>query len=173
MSAQVLFTLREQKSCQHNYDDDVWYMAVDLEKQLGYNIHRTALLFRRELIRCLRPYDGMTPEQWQALNALWDAEESLSPTSLAEVTFQDLPSLSRMLKRMEESGWLSRKPDPTDRRSFRVELTRKGRQLESELPPLVLEHFAPILKRLSSSEEKATVGALQKLRWALGDKSAK
>lgn len=147
-------------------------MALKLEDQLGYNLNRTAMLFRRELMRALRPFGSMTPEQWQTLNVLWSSEHPLSPSQIRDVTLQDLPSISRMIKRMEEQGWVKRKPDPQDGRSFRVELTAKGRNLEQKLPVALLDHFQAILSVLGEEESQSLMMALKKLRAALGDESS-
>lgn len=138
-----------------------------LNDQLGYNLYRAALLFRRELIRCLRDY-ALTPEQWQTLASLW-AKGALSPTELAHVTLQDLPSISRMLSRMEENGWVRRVPDPDDGRSFRVELTKDGRRLERVLPATLTEHFDAELAEFPESRQKRLLQLLQELREVLGD----
>ena len=144
-------------------------MALNLEDQLGYNLNRTAMLFRRELIRALRPYEGMTPEQWQTLNVLWQSETALSPSEIREITLQDLPSISRMIKRMEDNGWIKRGADATDKRSFRVELTPSGRKLEKEVPPALLGHFQEILGPLSEAETRALLKSLKKLRKQMED----
>lgn len=139
-------------------------MTFTLDRQLGYNLNRTALLFRRELIRVLRPYSRMTPEQWQTLASLWEANHPLSPTEISRVTLQDLPSLSRMLRRMEEHGWIRKTPDENDMRSFRVELTPTGHCLKQKLPEKVLEHFRPFLAPLTRQEANQLLQLLNKLR---------
>lgn len=144
-------------------------MAIDLENQVGYNLNRTALLFRRELIRSLRSFNNMTPEQWQAMNILWQSKEGLTPTYLSEVTLQDLPALSRMIKRMEENGWVKRIQDQEDKRSFRIALTQEGKKLEKSVPKALLGHFETVLNVLNPAEQKGLISSLKKLRKALGD----
>lgn len=41
-----------------------------LDDQSGFNLNCVALLFRRELILCLREFH-LTPKQWQVLAMLW------------------------------------------------------------------------------------------------------
>ncbi len=144
-------------------------VALHLNDQPGYLLNRTALLFRRELQRALREFSDMTPEQWQTLNTLWQAPDGLTPTEIAAVTLQDLPSISRMVARMEESGWVERQRLPEDRRSFRLRLTRRGRELERKIPARLQNHFEPYLGALSVEERRQLVHALRKLRSALGD----
>lgn len=142
---------------------------MELNEQLGYNLYRAALLFRRELIRALREYE-LTPEQWQTLVSLW-SHGPLTPTEIARVTLQDLPSISRMLSRMEKRGWIGRLEDPRDGRSFRVELTREGRHLKRDLPPLLFRHFESVLARFPEPRRQELLGLLKELRRVLGDPS--
>ncbi|HBS06539.1 MAG TPA: MarR family transcriptional regulator [Leptospiraceae bacterium] len=144
-------------------------MALKLEDQLGYNLNRTAMLFRRELGRSLRPFGAMTPEQWQTLNTLWESPEGLSPSAISDLTLQDMPSISRMVKRMEDHGWVIREADPEDRRSFRVKLTARGKKLEKDVPDQLQSHFQEILRSLSRTESQELINSLKKLRVALGD----
>ncbi|MEQ8351181.1 MAG: MarR family transcriptional regulator [Leptospiraceae bacterium] len=144
-------------------------MALKLEDQLGYNLNRTAMLFRRELGRSLKPFGAMTPEQWQTMNTLWESPDGLSPSEIRDITLQDLPSISRMVKRMEEHGWVERLADPEDRRSFRIKLTAKGMKLEKEVPDRLQSHFQSILGSLSKKEGQDLLSSLKKLRTALGD----
>ncbi|WNG34362.1 MarR family transcriptional regulator [Archangium violaceum] len=141
--------------------------AVELNDQLGYNLYRAALLFRRELIRALREHD-LTPEQWQTLASLW-SHGPLSPSEIARVTLQDLPSISRMLSRMEKRGWVNRVEDPKDGRSFRVELTKEGSHLQTLLPPLIFEHFEGLLGGFPEARRRKLLELLRELRQVLGD----
>lgn len=140
---------------------------MQLNDQLGYNLYRSALLFRRELIRALRDH-ALTPEQWQTLASLW-ARGALTPTEIAQVTLQDLPSISRMISRMEKNGWVHRSPDPADRRSFRVELTKEGQRLQRVLPPILREHFDALLAGLPEAHHEQLLALLKELREVLGD----
>ncbi|MGJ4744843.1 MarR family winged helix-turn-helix transcriptional regulator [Leptospira sp. SA-E8] len=111
----------------------------NLQKQWGFNLHRVALLIRKELIRILKKYD-LTPEQWQALATLW-TEEPLNQREIRSLTMQDEAATSRMLVRMETNGWIERKKDPNDARNTLVYLTKKARSHKSSMPAEVLKHF--------------------------------
>lgn len=45
---------------------------------------------------------------------------------VAEIMGLSAPTVSVALNRLEEGGWISRKPDPEDRRATRLQLTNKG-----------------------------------------------
>jgi len=58
------------------------------------------------------------------------------------------PTVTKMLRRLEDLGLLERRPDPADARSFRVYLTEKGRALE-----------VPVMRRWERAEAQ-TFGVL-------------
>ena len=138
-----------------------------LNSNLGYNLYRTYLLFHRELIRGLKAY-GITPEQWQVLIILWN-HGSVTPTEISKVTLQDLPSISRMLVRMERNGWTERVINEKDGRSFRVTLTDKGKNQKNEMMLALEKHFAQFLKNVPAEMNYGIKQELLKLRTVLQD----
>jgi len=138
-----------------------------LNNNLGYNLYRAYLLFHRELIRALKGY-GVTPEQWQVLIILWN-HGSVTPTQISKVTLQDLPTISRMLVRMERDQWVSRIQNEEDGRSFHVVLTEKGRKSKNEMIIQLDNHFAGFLKKVPKDAHDQIRNELQQLRELLGD----
>lgn len=138
-----------------------------LNNNLGYNLYRAYLLFHRELIRALKDYQ-VTPEQWQVLIILWN-HGSVTPTEISRVTLQDLPSISRMLVRMERNGWIKRLENEEDGRSFHVVLTEKGRKSKNEMIIRLDNHFAGYLNEVPKSLHDEIKDELQVLRAHLGD----
>jgi DNA-binding MarR family transcriptional regulator len=141
--------------------------AFDLDEQLGFNLYRVAMLFKREHARALREY-SLTPEQWQALATLW-VHGALSQSEIARVTLQDAPTVSRMLARMERNGWLRRQPDPNDARSSVVQLTSQGQRLREVLPPKLVRHFRAYLRKVPEAQQQQLLRLLRELRIATGD----
>lgn len=138
-----------------------------LNNNLGYNLYRAYLLFHRELIRALKGYK-ITPEQWQVLIILWN-HGSVTPTEISSVTLQDLPSISRMIVRMEKNGWIERVVNEEDGRSFHVVLTEKGRKSKNEMIIKLDNHFAGYLKEVPRVLHDEIRSELQNLRSHLGD----
>jgi DNA-binding MarR family transcriptional regulator len=119
--------------------------TVNLKMTLGFNITRVSILYRRELIRCFKEYN-ITPEQWQVLVSLW-AKGSLNQVEISEITCQDAPTISRMIKRMEKNGLIKKNIDEKDARITNIELTTQGKQLEKKLPDKLIIHFDKVLKK--------------------------
>lgn len=91
-----------------------------------------ALLRARERvmgpIREMLASSGINEQKWRVLRVV-DEEGPLEQTAIAEAACLLLPSLTRILRNMEEEGLLSRHPDAADRRKSIVTLTESGRAL--------------------------------------------
>ena len=72
---------------------------------------------------------GLHVGQEMVLLELW-RRDGLKVGELADRLGVEPPTATRMLRRMESCGFVERRSDPTDARSFRVHLTEKGRSLE-------------------------------------------
>ncbi|WP_437484703.1 MarR family transcriptional regulator [Sorangium sp. So ce1014] len=119
--------------------------GIILDNALGYWVARVYLASRAAMYRRFRAHGvEITPEQWMVLVRLWE-QEGVTQTHLAERTFRDVPTMSRILALMDRDGLIARRQDPTDRRARLVYLTARGRQLRKAL----------------SSEAKAMVDALR------------
>ncbi len=57
-----------------------------------------------------------------------DAEDGTPATKIAPLMGLEARSLTRMLKSMEERGWIYREKDPEDGRSVRIRLTPLGKE---------------------------------------------
>ena len=74
---------------------------------------------------------NITSEQWTILYHLWH-EEGLTQQELANLTFRDKPSITRLINNLEKMGLVIRVNDKQDRRSNLIYLTKEGRKLREE-----------------------------------------
>ena len=140
---------------------------LEFESQIGFNLHRVHTLFRRELIKCLRDYD-LNPEQWEVMVILWQRKK-ISQKKINEITLQDLPSISRMIKRMEKKKLIQIRRSEEDRRTTLITLTEYGLSLEEALAGRVSTHFDAILNQLSDDSKNSFMNILKKFRNILAD----
>lgn len=71
----------------------------------------------------------ITAEQWSILYQLWK-EEGLTQQELANYTFRDKPSITRLINNLEKMSLVIRVNDKQDRRSNLIYLTKEGRGLK-------------------------------------------
>ncbi|HXQ33830.1 MAG TPA: MarR family transcriptional regulator [Anaerolineales bacterium] len=123
-----------------------------LDDSYGYLINLAAQRLRYELHQTFQAkgYD-VTPEQWAVLNRLWE-QDGLSQVDLAERTFKDKPSTTRILNLLEKKLIVVRRPDESDGRILRVFLTKTGKDLKDKLIPCAEEVLAKSGKNLTREE---------------------
>lgn len=79
----------------------------------------------------LRAY-GLTNLQYIVLEALWH-EPGLNAGELGQLLKVDKATLSGVLERMEDAGWVTKRQDAKDRRVFRLFPAEKANQLKAQL----------------------------------------
>lgn len=97
-----------------------------------------ALIRAREAVmahfRPLLAQRGYTEQQWRVLRVL-DEFGPLDPTQLAGKAALLMPSLTRILKTLEQKGAVIRKRDPDDGRRALIQITPKAlKTIETSLP---------------------------------------
>ncbi len=97
-----------------------------------------ALLRAREAVMSrFRPIlreHGLTEQQWRVIRAL-HGEDGLEVTALADKTLLLMPSLTRILKTMEEQGWVKRFAVEGDNRRRQMRLSKSGHALFAKIAP--------------------------------------
>jgi len=119
-------------------------------------------------------YD-ITRGQWRFLRELWH-EDGLTQTELAARVGRREPTAGTAVRVLLRRGLIRIERPDHDRRKMRIYLTRKGRDLEAELVPLVRKFDALITRDLSRQEVeqfkslmrrlRATVDEITGLRWS-------
>jgi len=85
-------------------------------------------------IRAMLSDVGITEQQWRVLRVLQEAGP-LEPTQIAEQACLLLPSLTRILQKLEEKKYIERRRKKADKRKQSINVTRKGTSLiEANLP---------------------------------------
>ena len=98
-----------------------------LSSFLCFAVYSANLAFGRAYKPILDAY-GLTYTQYIAMIALSEADEQ-TVSELGEKLFLESNTLTPILKKLEQSGYISRPRDPADERQVRVSLTAAGRRL--------------------------------------------
>lgn len=111
---------------------------------------------------------NITPEHWAVLSILWE-EDGLQQAELANRCSKDRPNTTRMLDLLEKNGYIERRKDPNDRRSYRIFLTDKGKDLQPELTSLVIRFLNRAFKGITTEEMDMFVKVNKKIANNLKD----
>lgn len=80
---------------------------------------------------------GLTAQQWLALTSIGLAGEAgITPTEVGKNALVSPQNVTGLLDRLERAGYVQRKPVGGDRRSYRVQLSEKGKKVLRALNPL-------------------------------------
>lgn len=120
---------------------------------IGYVLSDVARLMRTVFDRRVREL-GLTRGQWLVLTRL-TRRPGASQTELADMLELDRASAGRMIDRMENGGWLERRPDPVDRRIKRLHLTPHARSVHASLWKVAEATVDDALEPLSGKERHA------------------
>lgn len=99
----------------------------------------------------LKPF-GLTNLQHLVLEGLW-YEAGQTAAELGKMLVMDKATLSGVLDRMSEAGWIEKRPDPDDRRVVRLFPTRYADDQKAELIALRQEANEALLARFSLEEQ--------------------
>ncbi|MBE9466047.1 MarR family winged helix-turn-helix transcriptional regulator [Dyadobacter subterraneus] len=80
----------------------------------------------------------LTVDQWVLIDHIY-REQGISQNGLAELTFKDPPTVTRIIDLLEKKGLVERGLAVGDRRKFNLFLTEKGQTIYNEAFPIVAE----------------------------------
>jgi DNA-binding MarR family transcriptional regulator len=104
--------------------------------------------------------EALSPSQLSVLSTL-ESQGPLTPTELAAAERVKPPTITRVTGILEEAGLVRRKSDPGDRRSSRVELTARGRELIERDRRRKTAYLAKQIAKLSEEEVRALNRAVE------------
>ncbi len=114
------------------------YDALKLQNQVCFPLYACT----KELVRQYGPYLkklDLTYTQYIVMMVLWEMER-VSSRELAELLHLDYGTLTPVLKRLEQAGYVTRQRDPQDERLLTLSLPEDGRDLKDRavaIPPAI------------------------------------
>lgn len=104
------------------------------DEMVCFSLYSAARATTQAYRALLAPW-GLTYPQYLVLAALWlDGEQTIG--SLGEVMRLDSGTLSPLVRRLEQTGLVTKSRSSADERVVTVALTDKGRELRSEVAPI-------------------------------------
>ncbi|MGI9613782.1 MAG: MarR family winged helix-turn-helix transcriptional regulator [Acidimicrobiales bacterium] len=128
----------------------VWHiirLARHIEQRMEYSVHRPL---------------GWSWAGFRIMVNLY-ALESADPSKLALILGVSRPTIANVLSTLESGGFISRTPDPENRRRTIVTLTEAGAEAVREAIPVQRQVEGEIVSSLSATERHQLVTALARL----------
>lgn len=133
-----------------------------MDENIGTMLAQVSRLLRRSFDARARGI-GVTRPQWQVLSLL-SFHAGINQGGLAELLEVEPITLGRMIDRLQDASLVERRPDPADRRAWRLYLTDKGQMLLDQLRPFALETYDIALEGIDEPERVALMAALGRMR---------
>ena len=134
----------------------------------GFLVHDISRMLRKRFDRRARDI-GLTKSQWIVLAHL-ARHEGIHQGGLADVLELEPATLARHLDRLEDTGWIERRADPSDRRAWRLHLTGKATPVLEKMGDLVEITTREALAGLSREERERLQAQLLTIRANLTDR---
>lgn len=133
-----------------------------MSDSLALLISDSARLLRRRFDARARSL-GISRARWQMLFAL-SRQEGATQTQLADTLDVETITVGRMVDRLEEAGLVERRPDPADRRAWRLHLTPAAHPVLEALRPLGADVVEEALAGIDADERERLAGLLGQVR---------
>ncbi len=138
-----------------------------LEEYPLYNLNRTSATYIEEMSNALKQI-GMNQAEWRVLGILGDKNPS-TVTGIARRSVIKMPTLTRMLDRMEKDKLITRKVWQKDKRIVQIHITSKGRRHLTKAVQVNAHIYARAFHGISEAQNRQLVQTLQKMRENLND----
>jgi len=136
------------------------------EQSPGFLLWHVTLRWQRELTAALKPL-GLTHVQFVLLATAWwlnTHEQQPSQVALATEAGTDVKMASQVIRTLEQKGLITREPDPTDTRTYRIVVTDAGTALAPQAIEVVESVDRALFARLPGRAKRDFTAALSQLR---------
>ena len=125
--------------------------ATSEATQAWQQLRRTELALSRYIDQHLSPL-GLTAPLALALDSIARGQGHLTPTDLARELSQQTQSVTGLLDRLEQRGWVQRVRDLPDRRQTRLVVTDAGTAMLAEVRPVEAACLAKVFRTIAPAE---------------------
>ncbi len=140
--------------------------AFALEEYVLYHLVRTSATYTEEMAKSLKRY-RLDTMKWRVLMLLNDKSPS-SVGELARRSVTKMPTLTRVLNRMEAEGLIIRQAQELDKRVVQVTMTPKAAAVLRAVQSIGQKIFERAFEDVSEDEIAALTDVLRRVRANLG-----
>ncbi len=142
-------------------------MEMNIRSNFGMVVHNVAHLMRKRFEARAVGF-GLSAAQWRLLFQL-KKEPGISQARLADILEIEPISVSRLLDRMQQAGWIERREDAEDRRVRAIHPTKKAIDGFEAMRSIADRIFDEALAGLTREERAAIMRGLGKIADNLSD----
>lgn len=128
----------------------------------GYLLNDVTLLFRKHFDRRATRF-GLTRAQWRAISCLHH-REGIRQNELAEFLDMEPIAVGRVIDRLQDAGFVERRADPRDRRSWRLHTTDKARAVIDDMREIARGLRADATRDINVDELEQMIAVLTRIK---------
>jgi DNA-binding MarR family transcriptional regulator len=136
--------------------------VVWTDRTLGFLVSDIARLLRRNIDRRLQSL-RLTQAQWRAIVHL-SRNEGITQAMLAESLEIQPITLTRLIDRMENAGWVERRTHPLDRRAVQLFLTAQSQPILEEMHARAADTLSDATRGVAPRAQKQLVATLEQIK---------
>jgi DNA-binding MarR family transcriptional regulator len=129
----------------------------------GYLLGDVTLLFRKHFDRRAVKF-GLTRAQWRAIRTLHHQGDGLRQNGLAELLEMEPIAVGRVVDRLQAAGFIERRPDPKDRRAWRLYLTDQARGVVDDMEVISRELRRDASAGIALEEMRQAVAVIERIK---------
>jgi len=135
------------------------------DKYIVYFISRT----RKKMISFIEKklpengLDGLIPSHGNILTALYENNGKLTMKRIAEITGKDKSTITPLVNKLLELGYITKVKDETDKRITYIILTSEGNQIKDKYKAISNEVYSTAYKDFSQEEKEIFLKLLKKI----------
>lgn len=138
---------------------------AEFERDLLFLLHDVARLVRVDADKRARAH-GMTRAQWGIL--IWlDRQPGISQKELAELLEVEPITVARLVDRLEGRGMVERRPDPRDRRIWRLHLSQPAHGVLLEINEQRADMASMVTDGVDEQSQTIMIEALARMKATL------
>ena len=131
-------------------------------RSVGFLISQLGFFSSKGFMDALTPI-GLDPREFLLMRFV-AADEGQSQQALAERLTIPASRMVALVDRLEEVGFVERRPDKDDRRVRRLHLTRKGRGVLERAGKIAIDYETRLCAGINREEREQLIDLLQKLQ---------
>lgn len=137
----------------------------EFDRDLLFLLHDVARLLRVDADKRARSH-GMTRAQWAIL--IWlERQPGISQKELSELLEVEPITVARLIDRLEARGMVERRPDPRDRRIWRLHLLRPARDVLHEIDEQRADMTSMVTAGITTDSIEIMTEALMRMKATL------
>jgi DNA-binding MarR family transcriptional regulator len=130
-----------------------------LNKELCFQLY----IASKEIIKQYKPYLKKYDLTYTSFITLLALEEGMTVNELGEELYLDSGTLSPLLKKLEQKGYLVKKRSSSDERIVKLFLTEDGKRLKTKLPSISMEVGQELAKQSEEINYNSLITQLTQL----------